>query len=222
VYLRARAGAEPGATQCREALRYRGLASVFWGLTVRVSGWIVLLMAIGLGVGAVTLTLPIAPHVGAGSTSGIGAVAGGIGGFGVMGEVAGVGAMMIVALIFYRYMFVLPMFAIAHGSGPGFIDDCVSRTKQVWKTAALVLFVGSLPTLALSLIGPPAGTPLSALHAGQVATEFAVALLSGCFTAWFILVRAGLALQLTAARALPSASSSPGLDNPALPDGLTL
>jgi hypothetical protein len=217
MYLRAREGAEPRGEQLGEVLHYPGLASVFWGLMVRYLGWIMLLMAMGLGVAVVVLISSFVSHLGAPSKSGIGAFAGRPG---VMGEVAGVAVVAIGALIFYRYMFVLPMFAIARRAGPGFIEDCVGRAKRVWKTAALVLFVGSLPTLALSLIGPPAGQLLSPPHAGQVAAELAAGVVAGCFTAWFILVRAGLALQLTAAEALPSASSSPGLNTDGLPEGL--
>jgi hypothetical protein len=118
-------------------------------------------------------------------------------------------------------MFVLPMFAIARRSGPGFLDDCVGRTKRVWKTAALVLLAGSLPTFVLSSIESLTWRWLTPPHAAEVATDLAAALATGCFNAWFVLVRAGLALQLTATEALPSADSSTGLDADELPDGLT-
>lgn len=219
MYLRVRQGAEPGMKQLREALRYPGLASLFWGLMVRYLGWMVLMMAIGIAVAAVVLVLPFGAHTGASSTSGVGAVAGGVGGFGAMA--AGIAVVVMGAAIFYRYMFVLPMFAIARRSGPGFLDDCVGRTKRVWKTAALVLLAGSLPTFVLSSIESLTRRWLTPPHAAEVATDLAAALATGCFNAWFVLVRAGLALQLTATEALPSADSSTGLDADELPDGLT-
>jgi hypothetical protein len=202
--------------QLREALRYPGLASLFWGLMARYLGWAVLLVAIAGVALLISMALLIALHV---SASGVEAFAGGVGGFGAMA--AGIPVVVMGAAIFYRYMFVLPMFAIARRSGPGFLDDCVDRTKRVWKTAALVLLAGSLPTFVLSSIESLTRRWLTPPHAAEVATDLAAALATGCFNAWFVLVRAGLALQLTATEALPSADSSTGLDADELPDGLT-
>ena len=135
-----------------EALQYRGFASLAWGLLLRYLGWFLLLFLILFVAFAVIDMFMLAFS---GPTSGVGAVAAGAGAVG-HGFALGAGVILVVAvvivlaLIFCRYMFVFQMFAIERASGPDFWTSASDRTKQVWKTAALVLLAGvSQPAFSL-------------------------------------------------------------------------
>jgi magnesium-transporting ATPase (P-type) len=198
MYLRAREGEEPGGEQISEALHYRGFASLAGGLLLRYLGWFALLSAI-LYVAFILLAVIVSALSGA--TSGVGAAASGASAVG-HGTVIGVVALLfvtVVTLIFYRYMFVFQMFAIERASEPGFLDECVRRTKQVWKTAALIMLVGTIPTYLILGIESLAWKHWTPPHGVHVAVGLAGAILTGCFTAWFMLVKTGLAMQLMSA-----------------------
>ena len=212
MYLRAREGEEPGAKQLGEAWQYRGFASLAGGLLLRYIGWfLVIVVPLAIAIGVITV---IVNEI-AGATSGIGATAGGVGhGFAfVAGVIVVVGSVLIATLTFYRYMFLFPMFAIERGSGRGFLDECVRRTKTVWKTAALVMIAGMIPACLILGIKWLAWKHWTPPHGVHVAVELAGAMLTGCFTAWFILVKTGLAMQLMSA---PAAEIEPAGDGAAI------
>jgi hypothetical protein len=214
MYLRAQEGAMPAASQFGDVLRYRGFASLVWRLFLRYLGWILLLFAILivviLALVAVIAFVGALAHPGVGSAVASGAAAAGASGFlrwmsvrlGVIGGVA------IAVAILCRYMFVLPMFAIAHASGPGFLADCVARTKHVWKTATLILLVGAVPGGALAWLKVLAWKHLSPPHGVRVAVELATIVLRYCYSAWFVLLKTGLAQQLMCA-SIPVPPPSP-------------
>ena len=217
--LRALEGTEPGAAQVSEALHYRGFGALLWGLLLRYVGWGLLL---GLG-GGVAAILSSGIYAAVAPVNGISAGAGG-------GHLAGIAigaivGVVFVTLIFCRYMFVLPMFVIARTSGPGFLDDCVRRTLQVWKTAALVLVAGTAPAFALTGIEFPLTrkdlTQPTFPHGAHLAIQLIGTLVMDCYAAWFILLKTGLAVQLISAQpespSEPSAKSATGLA-----DGLVL
>ena len=186
--LRAREGTEPSGEQVGEALHYRGFASLIWGLILRYLGWalvlcLMLMVAGALFFGVMALVGELA-HNGAGSASGAVEIAHGV---------AIAGGILIAATIFCRYIFVFPMFAIAGASGPGFLGDCVGRTMRAWKTATLVLLLGTAPAFI------PAGVELLVwkhLTAPHLAVQLPGALFTACYTTWFISVKTGLAVQL--------------------------
>jgi hypothetical protein len=206
MYLRAREGEEPGTKQLGEALHYRGFASLAWGLLLRCLGWWLLL---GLAFGVVLLFAGIFTEAAnTGPTNSIGATAGGIGhGIAiVIGAIVVVPFVIVATLIFCRYMFLFPMLSIERASRRGFLDECVRRTKQIWKTAAVVMLAGGIPALLISGMQSLAWKHMTPPHGVRIAVEVAGAILTGCFTAWFILVKTGLAMQLMPApiRALES------------------
>jgi hypothetical protein len=203
MYLRAREGEEPGAKQLREALQYRGFASVAGGLFLRYLGWGGLL---GLVFGVLLLFAGIFSNIakGGGSTSRIGATAGGVGHVFdiIIGVIVVVGFILIATRIFCRYMFIFPMFAIVRGGDRGFLDECTARTEEVWKTAAVVLFTGAIPGSLIIGIERLTWKYLTPPHGVHVVIQLIGAVLIGCYTTWFILVKTGLAMQLLAAPAV--------------------
>jgi len=214
MYLRAREGEEPGTKQVGEVWQYRGFASVAGGLFLRCLGWGGLL---GLAFGVLLLLAGIFSNIAnkGGSTSGIVATAGGVGhGFDiVIGVIVMVGFVLIATRIFCRYMFIFPMYAIERGGGSGFLDECVARTEEAWKTAALVTIAGGIPTCLIMGLESLAWWHWTPPHGVHLAVEVAGAILTGCFTAWFILVKTGLAIQLMTA---PAAAIEPVGDGAAI------
>jgi hypothetical protein len=215
MYLRAGEGAEPGARQFGEALQYRGFASLAGGLLLRYFGWfLVIVVPLAIAIGVVTAILNEFTR----STGGISATAGGAGavGQGNICVVMGILAEFIAAPIFCRYMFLFQMYAIERGSGRGFLDECVARTRQVWKTAAVVMVAGLIPAYLIMGIESLAWKHMTPPHWVHLAVEAAGALLTGCFTAWFILVKTGLAQQLMSAPLpvpTPLLADAPGIVN---------
>ena len=118
-------------------------------------------------------------------------------------------------LVLWRYTFAYPMFAIAHGAKIGFLDECIARTRPVWKIAALVMLIESLPFALISVLSPVVWAHVTASVAAHTAVELAVSALTSCCTVWFILFRTGLALQLMQEQspisAEPDAGSSTNL-----------
>jgi hypothetical protein len=170
MYLRTRAGEEPGTKQVGEALQYCGFASLTWGLILRYLGWfLVLVVPLAIAIGVITVIV----NGIAGPTSGIGATAGGVGhGFAIVtGVIVGVAFLIVLTLIYCRYMFVFPMFAIERGADCGFLDECVRRTKTVWKTAALVLIVGMIPAFLIAGIQMLARGHWTPPHGVHIAIE---------------------------------------------------
>jgi hypothetical protein len=212
MYLRAREGEEPGTKQVGEAWQYRGFVSLAGGLLLRIIGWTqVILVPIAIAIGVISVIV----NGIAGSTSGVGATAGGVGhGFAIVaGVIVAVAFVIVATFIFCRYMFIFPMFAIERGSGRGFLDECVRRTKTVLKTAAWVQIVGMIPAcliVGVEMLARRHWTPPLGVH---IAIELAVALVNGCYAAWFILVKTGLAMQLMAE---PAAAIEPIGDGAAI------
>jgi len=213
MYLRAREGEEPGTKQVGEAWQYRGFASLAGGLLLRCLGWGVL---VGLSFGLILIFAGIfSEAANTGTTSGVGAVAGGVGhGIAIgVGAIVGVAFVAVVTLIYCRYMFIFPMYAIERGAGRGFLDECVRRTKTVLKTAAWVQIVGMIPAcliVGVEMLARRHWTPPLGVH---IAIELAVALVNGCYAAWFMLVKTGLARQLMAE---PAAAIEPIGDGAAI------
>ncbi|MGD0796491.1 MAG: hypothetical protein ABR910_02100 [Acidobacteriaceae bacterium] len=220
MYLRAQDGGEPGAKQLLDVLHYRGFAAVLWGLFLRYFGWILVFGAVGTFIAVFLLIIFNAATSG---SSGIGAIAGGVGAGGIGEGIAVVGVVLgmgVAALVLYRYVLVFPMFAIARGSGPGFLEGCIDRTRRVWKTAVLVLLAADIPPLALALMEPLASRHLSPPHAARIAIELAVSILTSCYATWIVGVRTGLALQLTSAQPAPTQQLPTEPSGNQLPDGL--
>jgi hypothetical protein len=94
------------------------------------------------------------------------------------------------------------MLAIAGGSEPGFLDQCVRRTLQVWKTVALVMVAGGAPFFVIAgiefLVWHDLNNPLPP-HGAHLAVQLIGMLFIDCYGAWFILVKTGLAMQLMSA-----------------------
>jgi len=214
MYLAAREGEEPGAKQLGEAWQYRGFASLTWGLFLRYLGWGGLL---GLVFGVLLLFAGIFSNIAkrGGSTSGIGTSVGGVGhGFDIIiGVIVVVGFILIATRIFCRYMFIFPIFAIERGGDRGFLDECVARTEEVWKTSAVVLITGAIPGSLILGIEKLAWKYMMPPHGVHVAIEVTGAILIGCYTAWFILVKTGLAMQLMS---LPATAIEPIGDGAAI------
>jgi hypothetical protein len=192
--LRALEGTEPGAAQVSEALHYRGFGALIWGLIFRYIGWTLLLSLIIGVISAFAAILSLGIHAAVAPANGISAFAGGFHLVGII-IVAIVGA-VVFALVLSRYIFVLPMFAIARTSGPGFLNQCVRRTTHVWKTASLVLVAGTAPAFALSGIEFLAWKSLTPPHGIHLAFQLAGTFFIDCYAAWFILLKTGLAVQL--------------------------
>jgi hypothetical protein len=212
MYMQAREGAVPTASQLGETLRYRGFASLIWRLFFRYLGWILLIFAIAI-LTILVLVVAVAfvgvlVHPGAGSAIATGAVAGGAKGLAYwvsvgIGVIAGIA---ITVAILCRYMFVLPTFAIAKAYGPGFLNDCVVRTKPMWKTASWILLAGFLPGATMAWLKILAWKHLTPPHAVRVAVELATIVFTCCYGAWFVLLKTGLARQSMSA---PSPVSAP-------------
>jgi hypothetical protein len=211
--LRAWEGSVPGASQASEVLRYRGFGSLIWGLIFRYLGWILLLSLIGGAIGAVAAILSLVIHSAVAPANGISAFAGGVHIGGI--AIGAIAAIVILVLILSRYVFVLPMFAIARASRPGFLDECVVRTKQVWKAATLVLVIGGAPAFLLVgiefLVWKEWQDPTPP-HGVHLAVHLVGALLIDCYAAWLILVKTGLAQQLMS---LPLPANIPPPPDPA-------
>jgi len=218
--LRAWEGAAPGGTQVREAIHSPKFGSLIWGLFLRYIGWIAVIIAIIGVIGMFAGLFSLVIHEAAAPANGISRLAGG---FHLVGIAIGVIAALVFAtVIFSRYELVLPMFAMARASGPGFLDDCVARTKPVWKTVALVMVVGGLPALLFGgfrfLIWRSVAPP----HGIHLAVQFVGTLLIYCCAAWFILLKTGLARQLVLEQS-PLPPELPPLEPLAgLSDGLIL
>lgn len=220
--LRVWEGTSPGGAQVGEALHYRGFGSLIWGLIFRYTGWI-LLLSLGVGViTAVVALLGLVIHAAVVSANGISAVAGGVHVVGI--AITGIAGAVIFALVLSRYILVLPMFAIARASRPGFLDDCVARTKQVWKTAALVLVIGVAPAFLFAGIeflgwkerrGLTHPTPP---HGAHLAVQLVGIFLIDCYAAWFILLKTRLAQQLMSAPPPAPTSSTPLAEPPGIVD----
>ena len=114
----------------------------------------------------------------------------------IIGVIVVVGFILIATRIFCRYMFIFPIFAIERGGERGFLDECVARTEEVWKTSAVVLITGAIPGSLILGIEKLAWKYMMPPHGVHVAIEVTGAILIGCYTAWFILVKTGLAMQL--------------------------
>jgi hypothetical protein len=211
--LRAREGEEPGGEQISKALHYRGFASLAGGLLLRCLCWSLSLGAIFGGAFLFIGILVDAAHTG--PTSGIGATAGGVGHWFAIGTgvIVGVVFVIVATLIFCRYMFVFQMFAIERASRRGFLDECIRRTKQVWKTAAVVMIAGMIPEYLILGIEELAWKHWTPPHGVHMAVELTGALVTGCFSAWFMLVKTGLAMQLMTA---PPAAIEPIDDRAAI------
>jgi hypothetical protein len=110
-------------------------------------------------------------------------------------------------------MFVFQMFAIERASRRGFLDECIRRTKQVWKTAAVVMIAGMIPEYLILGIEELAWKHWTPPHGVHMAVELTGALVTGCFSAWFMLVKTGLAMQLMTA---PPAAIEPIDDRAAI------
>ena len=213
MYMRAREGEEPDRRQLCEAWQYRGFGSLAGGLLLRCLGWALL---VGLALEVVLLFADLFTEAAnSGPTSGVGAVAGGVGhGFAlVTAVIVGVGFVLVTTLIYCRYMFLFQMFAIERGSRRGFLDECVARTKKAWKTAAVVMIAGMIPICLIMGIESLAWWHWTPPHGVHLTVEVAGAILTGCFTAWFILVKTGLAMQLIPA---PAAAIEPVGDGAAI------
>jgi hypothetical protein len=102
-------------------------------------------------------------------------------------------------LVLYRYMFVFPIFVIQHGAGDGFVDWCVSRTKQVWRTGVLLMLAAGVPELLPSVIRLAVWGRLSRPRGIGGVADLVILLAADCFTVWFVLLRTELALQLVGA-----------------------
>jgi hypothetical protein len=203
MFLRQREGGEPALDQIGEGLRRPRFASVVWDLTVRYIGW-ALVICIPLGIVGLIASLSTdfarqggVPGRGAGLHFGLEVVGG-----------------IICSLLLYRYMFVLPMFAIARGAGPGFFDECVRRAKQDRKTAILIFLAQYAPSFLFTGIGYLMWGQKWRLHGGHVGVQLAEAAVVACIETWFILLRTGLAMQLVAMRLPPELPPEPmGLGN---------
>lgn len=217
MYLRVRHGLVPCGTQVGEALGCLGFSSLVWAIFFRYLGWLFLLSLImGVTIGFAGV-VDMAIHESATSASGVSSAASRIHTFGTaIGAIVGA---TLGTLIYSRYMFVLPKLAIAGASGPGFLDDCIAQTKRVWRTASLVLAAGLAPALVFSgveflvwkdLTGP------TTRHGAQLAFQVVGVFFLECFAAWFVLLKTGLALQLTSAPSLALTVPPPELPRTAI------
>ena len=212
MFLRAREGEEPGGWQLGEAWRYRGFTTLAGGLLLRYIGWgLVIVLPLAIAIGVITAIM----HEIAGATSGISATVGGVGaaGQGNICAVMGALSVIITAPIFCRYMFAFQMFAIERRSGQGFLDECVARTKKAWKTAAALMIAGMIPAYMVLGLESLAWKHWTPSHGRHMAVEVAGVILTGCVTAWFILVKTGLAMQLMA---VPASAVEPIGDGAAI------
>jgi hypothetical protein len=216
MYLHARDGSEPGGKQLLDILHYRGFFAVLWGLLLRYLGWILLFGAVGGLIGAFVVSIFDAATAG---SSGIGAFAGGIGAGGISESIGAILGAALATFILYRYTFVFPMFAIARGSGPAFLKDCIERTRQAWKTAVPVLMASTFPAV-LAFMEPMVWQHLSPPHALRIAIELAICILTSCYAAWLVGIRTGLALQLASAKPVPTPQLPTESSGNQLPDGL--
>jgi hypothetical protein len=195
--LRAREGTVPGGVQASEALHYRGFATLVWSLILRYIGWTALLLvAVGAAAAAIGL-LSVAFHSAVAPADGISAFAGGF--HLVFMVMVAIVAVVVFTLVLSRYIFVLPMLAIAGESEPGFFNQCVRRTLQVWKTAAVVMLIGGAPAFVLAglqfLVWHDLTHP-SPPHGVHLVVQLIGILVIDCYAAWFILLKTGLAVQL--------------------------
>jgi len=210
MYLRAREGVEPSLKQTDEVVRYRGLFPLMGKLLLL---YLALGLLLGVICGVAVFVIMFAStliHIAHQSSSGIGVAAGGIGRIGIA-----IG-MAVFLVMWSRYMFVLPMLAIARSAGPDFLNECVRRAKPVWRTAIWVQLAAGLPMILVIVIRSPTWWHLTPPHAVRVTAKLILLLIEQCFAAWFILVKTGLALQLMPAY-LPQGSGEDGLSTGPVP-----
>jgi hypothetical protein len=218
--LRARKGTAPGAAQASEALHYRGFVTLVWSLILRYIGWTALLSVIVGVVAAVAALLSMSLHAVVAPADGISAFAGGF--HLIFIVMVAIVAAIVFALVLSRYIFVLPMFAIAGASGSGFFDQCVRRTLPVWKTAAVVMFAGGAPAFVLAGIEFLAWHDLTHStppHGVHLVVQLIGILFIDCCAAWFILLKTGLAVQLMSQPLPVSPELPPELADAGIPIG---
>jgi len=119
---------------------------------------------------------------------------------------------MVIWLVLYRYMFVMPMFAIARGAQPGFFSQCVAETKRVWSAAVPLALLEIAPSLAHSIFKLAVWGRLAQLSGFSRILDLPLVIAVDCFAAWFILVKTGIALQLMPVQSL----DAPQGDGPAV------
>ncbi len=190
IYLRVQDGAEPNTKQASEVLRYRGFASLIGGLLLRCLGW-VLFVGVIYFIAAVIFFAIVHTAVGPGWASGIGHLR-----HGVASGLRTILGTALMSVVLYRYMFVFPMFAMTRVSAPGFLDECVVRTKAVWKTAVLLSLAEIGVFEVHSVIKLLVWGQLAQPHGMGMVADLGMIVVGNCFTAWFILVKTGMALQL--------------------------
>ena len=94
-------------------------------------------------------------------------------------------------------MFVAPMVAISRGdSGPDIISDSAKRTRTVRGITALLALAECAPGVVLYVVERLIWPGLDPYHGVRAWAGLMVAVLAGCYLAWFVLVKTEVAVQL--------------------------
>jgi len=205
MYLDLSSAGGPSLGRAWRAVRYKGAGRVMWGLFVRYLGWGVVIGLATIVMSAVIIAATAVVRVAGSEVSGVAAVAGGAS-HTVLWAVL---FPLLFALVYSRYLFVIPVVAIAGESGgQELIHDSELRTRLVRGTAILLAFAESLPTMVIYVTQRLAFGGLDAYHGSRVGAGVVGSLIAGCCMTWFVLVRTGLAVQLL--EQVPLVSRLPG------------
>jgi hypothetical protein len=192
MYLRVTEGGEPGLRQVNEVAGYRGFIAVFFEMMIRIVGWSLLFAIVFIGVSAIEF------GIGPATTSHGNSIDPTASGFYGARSITGVliGVICFIWLV-SRYLFVMPMLAVRHGSRPNLVSECVALTRKVQGAVILLVMVELVPGGILLGVEHLTASNAAIPQISRTAISLMSNLISNCIATWFLLVATSLLVQVT-------------------------